>query len=308
MPRKRTAKVSKRNKPKCPEGDEGKSLTEEERHEKLAVFTKDFDIKYQEKIKRMALDQQTLLNAIERKLHCQIMQLPACIKKMKLKDFIELGGTIEAALAESESAPSMPSSLSISGKLAQSISKLNPKILPTCEVIQEEGEPTPVAQKRTVRKNSNKSTTGTGVRKSTRKRGTKGNESLMAPPSVSRIRMTPASRTMSTSGWPTPLITPKFDPRLPFTPGMNRDPKPGERILSLAGSPINNPQDGEKKSRTGKGRVRTLTVKNKVKEELENLVIPDSPTDIKNMRQSQMFKAINLLSNILKQSDDDEQF
>lgn len=44
-PRKRTTRINKRAKPKAPEGDEGKSLTEQERERKLEVFLQDYDAK-----------------------------------------------------------------------------------------------------------------------------------------------------------------------------------------------------------------------------------------------------------------------
>ena len=72
---------------------------------------------------------------------------------------------------------------------------------------------------------------------------------------------TPASRAMGGAGWETPLITPKFDPRLmsadwffarqrlfamtclfgfrlPVTPGVGRRARPGEVVMSTQGSPI----------------------------------------------------------------------
>lgn len=52
---------------------------------------------------------------------------------------------------------------------------------------------------------------------------------------------TPANgpRNMSVLGWgATPLVTPKFDPRLPMTPGTQRRPKADEIAMSLAGSPL----------------------------------------------------------------------
>lgn len=49
-----------------------------------------------------------------------------------------------------------------------------------------------------------------------------------------------APRNMSMLGWgATPLVTPKFDPRLPVTPANQRRPKPDEVAMSLAGSPLN---------------------------------------------------------------------
>ncbi|XP_050398261.1 borealin [Patella vulgata] len=313
MPRKRPTRVNNRAQPKCPEGDEGKSLTEDERMEKLRIFTKDFDMRFNEILEKMEKDKTNIMKTIESRLHCQIMQLPGYIRKMKLKDFIASGGTVKGVLAPSQITE--PSSLNISGKLAQTISKLNPNIF--CGVIPEEDEAaTPCAEKRTVKRTATKKTT---VRKSSRKRNTKGNESYLAPPpSSSRLRMTPAGRTMSSAGWATPLITPKFDPRLPFTPGLVRDPKPGERILSMAGSPINNPTDTKKGRSTikaiGKSKLRKLVSNTNIKEELDDIEIPDSPTDIKNMRQSQIFKVMNIVQNAIRSKseedddDDDEVF
>ncbi|WAR13458.1 BORE1-like protein [Mya arenaria] len=54
--------------------------------------------------------------------------------------------------------------------------------------------------------------------------------------------VTPAlagSRNMSVLGWgATPMVTPKFDPRLPVTPAMKRQMQPDETLMSMAGSPV----------------------------------------------------------------------
>jgi len=44
---------------------------------------------------------------------------------------------------------------------------------------------------------------------------------------------------MSMLGWgATPMVTPKFDPRLPFTPASKRPATQEENVMSMAGSPI----------------------------------------------------------------------
>ncbi|VDI01693.1 Borealin, partial [Mytilus galloprovincialis] len=67
---------------------------------------------------------------------------------------------------------------------------------------------------------------------------------VMPPPPSSAYRngyFTPVNRGLAAAGWDTPMITPKFDPRLPVTPTQMRDAKPGEQYMSLGGSPIRNP-------------------------------------------------------------------
>ncbi|XP_046552880.1 borealin-like isoform X2 [Haliotis rubra] len=104
----------------------------------------------------------------------------------------------------------------------------------------------------------------------------------------SRYR-TPSQRSMATSGWETPLITPKFDPKLPYTPAGVRDPRPGERLLSITGSPVSNPADPAVKL-TGKG----LSFHINDIDDLENADI-DIPED-------HIKKVLSVFTNIMKKA------
>lgn len=98
------------------------------------------------------------------------------------------------------------------------------------------------------RKDASPSTTENSTR-SAKSRKTKDTGSIiMVPPSTGKRTskrmqskaqfVTPAARAVTYNN--TPMVTPKFDPRLPLTPALLREPKAGERIMSLSGSPIVN--------------------------------------------------------------------
>ncbi|WAR13429.1 hypothetical protein MAR_027609 [Mya arenaria] len=56
---------------------------------------------------------------------------------------------------------------------------------------------------------------------------------------TSAVKPLAGSRNMSVLGWgATPMVTPKFDPRLPVTPAMKRQMQPDETLMSMAGSPV----------------------------------------------------------------------
>lgn len=108
----------------------------------------------------------------------------------------------------------------------------------------------PTTAQRTLRPRKRKGMSPSTVDKNTRSaktRKTKDNITVV-PPSTGRRTSkrtqskaqfaTPAVREIPYSN--TPMVTPKFDPRLPVTPALLREPKVGESIMSLNGSPIVN--------------------------------------------------------------------
>ncbi|KAL5020959.1 hypothetical protein ScPMuIL_000114 [Solemya velum] len=114
----------------------------------------------------------------------------------------------------------------------------------------------------------------------------------MPPPSTHRsVLKTPVMQSQGLSGWATPLVTPKFDPRLPITPSQLRDAHPGEMLMSLDGSPLNNPADG--KDRTVKVKGRTLTL---------NIDLSDSgeidPAALEDMSRSQINSLLHALRTV----------
>ncbi|XP_059153352.1 uncharacterized protein LOC131939179 [Physella acuta] len=146
--------------------------------------------------------------------------MPSEIKNLTLKEFSEAGGTYDSVLAHCRKQKRLAQ---LDNELWKPV-KGNAEYL---ECIDEEGEE-PTKQSDLAKKTPSS------------KPKRQGKNSAMPPPtnknSVLR-QVTPSTR-MRTRYGQTPLITPKFDPNLPLTPENIRDVKPGERLMSLAGSPV----------------------------------------------------------------------
>ncbi|CAG2238563.1 CDCA8 [Mytilus edulis] len=225
MPRKK-AKASTRAKPVLPDGNEGDTLSEQEKQEKLDAFLEDLDSKVIEKKLKLEKLIHNVLNHIEACYTQEIKRLPLTIRHMKLSDFIALGGTVDAVLvnpdiceADDDFDPAQMQRVS-TVKKACAKSRLNS--IRMYDTISEEGSADNSMMASTKKK--------TGVKKARKGKNTYRNGYF-----------TPVNRGLAAAGWDTPMITPKFDPRLPVTPTQMRDAKPGEQYMSLGGSPIRNP-------------------------------------------------------------------
>ncbi|XP_076448865.1 borealin-like [Babylonia areolata] len=206
MPRRRATRIKKHTKPKKPEDDIGDHLDPEERRHKLGVFLQDFDMEVNQRLRKIESEKIRIQSVIEKELNLQLSYIPVEIRDMNIMDFIAAGGTVENAMV----------SLQTSRKDS----------LEQMEATQG------------VRLTSKKTR---GLRKG---KGT-DMKSDMPPPSSTMMStrkqrsrfQTPLSRQLP-AVWDTPAVTPKFDVNLPFTPGIARAPKQGERLMSLAGSPV----------------------------------------------------------------------
>ncbi|XP_071085384.1 borealin-like isoform X1 [Haliotis cracherodii] len=243
-PRKRTTRINKRAKPKAPEGDEGKSLTEQERERKLEVFLQDYDAKVETALKIMEDKINQLTKSVIVRLKGEIIQLPQKVREMTMDDFIASGGTVQCALeylemkSQEQDTGGFGRACPMSSQLVRTISQKRPNLLSETIMEEQGASPTPAQNRR------KKATGRTTVKKSKHLQ----ESSVYRPSAVmnSSLRSkyrTPSQRSMAASGWETPLITPKFDPKLPYTPAGVRDPRPGERLLSITGSPVSNPAD-----------------------------------------------------------------
>lgn len=207
MPRKRATRINKRAKPKVPDGDVGADLEQAERQMRLESFLKDFDMEVQRRLQNIEKEKIRLQRLIDKEINVQLSSMPPEVRNMNFMDFLAAGGTLKAALNALKGEDSFT-------------------------------EP----ERETIRQDF--TAARAGVEKSVRKgKGTV--KKMMAPPSAAintAKKARPRFRTPSTrqlpAVWDTPAITPKFDVNLPFTPGMARAPRQGERLISLAGSPI----------------------------------------------------------------------
>ncbi|XP_022335659.1 borealin-like [Crassostrea virginica] len=107
---------------------------------------------------------------------------------------------------------------------------------------------------------------------------------------------TPANRTLADAGWcNTPLVTPKFDPRVPLTPADTRRARPGEILMSMDGSPVQSNSHSRAYSFNVKQKRNTVTLDIQLPEESEKAEIETLP------HEEKLTAIINVLSQALKE-------
>jgi len=224
----------------------------------------------EERIEKMKARGHDMICKVKGAFALEILKLPMHIRKMKLSDYLAQGGEVnDNALTEASDFVSemTRSILNPASDLAASRGPLTevgnlPLKTPSGFKVKREDKDATVkftepefleattasrSLRSRKRKDASPSITDKGTR-STKARKTKDSDVTMPPPSTGKRTskrlqskaqfVTPAARTVPHSY--TPLVTPKFDPRLPLTPALLREPKAGERIMSLSGSPIVN--------------------------------------------------------------------
>jgi len=253
-----------------PEGDLDTSMSIDERKAKLDVYLKDLNMQVEERIEKMKARGYDMICTVKGAFSLEILKLPMHIRKMKLNDYLAQGGEVnDAALTEASKLVSemTRSILKPASEMAARGPLIDRGNLPlktpsgckvkndnqaaTVKVTEAESlEPStaPRSLRPRKRKDASPSTTENSTR-SAKSRKTKDTGSIiMVPPSTGKRTskrmqskaqfVTPAARAVTYNN--TPMVTPKFDPRLPLTPALLREPKAGERIMSLSGSPIVN--------------------------------------------------------------------
>ncbi|PIK34480.1 putative borealin-like [Apostichopus japonicus] len=245
MPRKRRTKLTHRSKPKQPDDDSSHSMPEDEEKDRLESFLKDFDIEVEKRVKAMRSQMKSLCSSIHHAFNLEILRLPSHVRDMKRSELFgekevdeikeEVSSSVDKLLAEqlqTDTAP-LKDGTSTQNKKGRTRKKTattkKTKRATTArrkKTIQDENDPTSTVVKPT--------------RQSTRASARK------------RQFETPAnSVNFSYQGYDTPFMTPKFDPRLPVTPAMARQPKKGEVLMSFAGSPVIN-ENGDIRTQAGK--------------------------------------------------------
>ncbi|CAG5120961.1 unnamed protein product [Candidula unifasciata] len=253
MPRKRTTRLQSTKTHVKVESDD-KGLTGKERTEQLQLFLRDYDSRVKTVLKDIEKKKRAMLAFIQTRFEQQISDLPFEIKDMTLEDFAKCGGTFEAALANVRA----QAKNTTHNKFAelQNLKWNSTEEEKVLENIIEEGSEDTVpmfAQPTTVKAKVRSLKylfegkmcflmfvfNIQGHRRSRCDLPPSTPELPTMQTQESPLRfMTPVSK-MSQPLWgPTPLVTPKFDPTLPVTPENSREAKPGERFMSMAGSPI----------------------------------------------------------------------
>ncbi|GFS00498.1 borealin-like [Elysia marginata] len=228
MPRRKTQKKAPKPLIEIPGLAVTAEMSKKEKEEQLEIFLKDFRYKVKHTLSTFRIEAARVKLRIRNLWDMQLQQIPSSLWDMTIKDFAAAGGTVESVLKRKEAMKD-----EIYMKIDQRVGKI-PSPLTS---ITEEGSDEPLQQVEQA----------TAVRKLTRaKRTTAARAASSAKvPAVrqsaraSRSKFaTPADRLPRGVWGPTPVVTPKFDPRLPVTPENIREMKAGERLMSVAGSPV----------------------------------------------------------------------
>ncbi|XP_041069311.1 borealin isoform X1 [Carcharodon carcharias] len=218
-----------------------KNALELKKYEKLQAFLKDFDIEVDRRKREMEKAMNNLLITVDAYYSRAIMKLPLAVRQMDFQDYLAMGGSakavaeveqkrIDAACLEIEAIESEILKDAASLRITK---KRKNKAKNDTDGVVSEDENVPPSTK-IFRKGKN------GVTLSVKSR----------PPSAcatgTRTRRTSRTKVLHSSSnsdiWgPTPLITPKFDSRLPKTTTRLR--KMGERVFSFSGSPLAEPRE-----------------------------------------------------------------
>jgi len=231
MPRKRASKAKSANIPKPEKRVFGtlNETEEDEKAEQLELMLKEFDSKVNSYLKEFEKQKRAMNVTISQRYNKLLSSLSLDMQAMTVKEFCQAGGTFESATASlnKEKNTLKPTSTNTNIDRMAELQNLLCTGMPRKleKVMEEEGQEVDVKNEVT----------------NTKKRPAK---TTMAPPSTSfrkskrNQNATPATRVSKMDWGQTPLITPKFDPNLPSTPDNIRKLRPGERVMSLAGSPI----------------------------------------------------------------------
>jgi borealin len=201
-------------------GEECKDMDLEHRREKVQTLLKDFKTEMDSRLQRLETCANDILRQIDLSYSVEMLKLPPQYRSMKLKDFLKAGGVFEA----------VPSGDALADKLKNLDAML--------------------ANENSSFKSMQLSTINESANSKAASRSVKRKENVGPPQTTSRhgkktksgVCETPANGAAALFQWNTPIITPKFDPRLFQTPAAveMRGIKPGEVIVSMDGSPLLN--------------------------------------------------------------------
>ncbi|XP_072103247.1 borealin [Mobula birostris] len=204
------------------------------KHEKLQAFLKDFDIEVERRKREMEKALNNMLITVEAHYSRAIMKLPQSVRQMNYLEYLAMGGSAEAVAAAEQKrinaayleVEAIESEILKDAAQMKTTRKRKQKAKHANDTVVNESENVSPAAKM-LRKAKH------GVTFSAKSR----------PPCTANGRTRRTSRTKGLSStntadiWgPTPLITPKFNPRLPKT--ATRVRKLGERVFSFTGSPL----------------------------------------------------------------------
>ncbi|CAB3982884.1 Hypothetical predicted protein [Paramuricea clavata] len=220
------------------------SLTAEEQESKLNNYIEDYQLQVEGKLDKMRKSIQTAKGLITHCYRGTMIELLKSVKEMTMEEFMSKGGTVDAAINAqvhetitglATSALGVPTNSRL--PLANVSNNIAGLSLDQTSMMSQTSSNVQTAEKSTTRKRKIKAESKpppTGTRSSRR---------LQAKSSITNNEVTPMPNmnTLSVLNHSHGMfITPKFDPRLPVPDKALRDPKAGERVISMHGSPLAN--------------------------------------------------------------------
>lgn len=222
MPRRKTTRAKAPAKPKTdiPDLVITEEMSKAEKAEQMDIFVKEFQFKVKTMVKNHTRAAQQGKTRINMFWETQLNQIPISLWNMTLREFVAAGGTVESVLGRENK-----------------YATVDKRIGMGFPAIEEESSDESQSQ-------AQQANPVLGTSRAKRTTALQAPDTLMGPPVRRSARAsktkyaTPANRLGRGVWGATPLITPKFDPRLPVTPDNIREMKPGERLMSMAGSPV----------------------------------------------------------------------
>ncbi|RUS90300.1 hypothetical protein EGW08_001898 [Elysia chlorotica] len=236
MPRRRTART-KAPSPKIevPGLTVTDEMSKKEKEEQLEIYLKDFNFKVKNALRKFNVEVVRKKWRIKNFWDLHLQLIPCNLRDMTLEEFAAAGGTLESVIKHEDEKKD-----EIYMKIDERVGKFPAHKGTTDKLgsIDEDGSGEYTQQDEDTA-NADKS------KRPKRARTAKAPSTVMGPPVRQSSRAskskyaTPAAGGFTRGGWgATPAVTPKFDPRLPITPDNIREMKPGERLMSIAGSPV----------------------------------------------------------------------
>lgn len=205
------------------------------KREKHQAFLKDFDLEVDRRRREMEKALNSLLMQLDANYSRAIMKLPLAVRQMNNLHYFALGGSADAVAeveqkrinADCLEVEAIESEILKDATQLKTTRKRKQKTKRVDDAVND-GENLPPSSKM-FRK------TKQGVTTSAKSRPPSSSTTNGRARRTSRIKGQSSANTFDIWG-PTPLITPKFDSRLPATAARVR--KMGERVFSFTGSPL----------------------------------------------------------------------
>ncbi|XP_061196341.1 borealin-like [Saccostrea echinata] len=304
MPRRKVTRAAKTRKTsRVSDADEGE-ITNREKREKLEMYLKDFDTMVEKKLQSFEQTRSSLFKQFRIFHEYEKQKLGKTNLEMTLEEYAGLadckpesekenveGDDAEGEKEEEELFPDLPASLRRHFSRAKATNLNIQDTIMEDDVFTENGNK---IDKRPMPDPGHKRFAS--VKK------------FMPPPSpgvpfksrflgsAQKKYMTPVNRTLADAGWSnTPLVTPKFDPRVPLTPAETRRAKPGEILMSLDGSPVQSNSHTNAYNFSVKQKRNTVTLDIQMPEVTDKEEIDSLP------HEKKLTAIINVLSQALKE-------